>query len=173
MAAHLAKHRRYVEKVNELVHPDLEPGTTMVSVYLAALEEGDYQLFDAASQAFYHALYWRCLDPDREGNDPSMRSTAQDMVERGMQHFGSGWLCLVDQPRVKTYVQETVMNAERPTAETFGAGTVAFTTDLWEHAWYFDYPDGKREYLEGLLLGGYARWDVLDEPPETGGVWTP
>lgn len=176
MRAHLEKHRRYVDTVNALV-PDflrhkIPEGMTMQDVYRVAEAEHYFQLFDAASQAWYHALFWRCLDPEREGDEfDGIEPRARDLFEQGMRHFGSGWACLVDQAKLRAFALESVVNAARPTAETMAGGRTAFVVDLWEHAWYYDHPDGKRAYLHELLLGGYARWDVLDEPEETGGVW--
>jgi Fe-Mn family superoxide dismutase len=62
------------------------------------------------------------------------------------EHFGPGWVWLVmDRGRLRVI---TTGNGQIPL--TRGQGPLA-TLDLWEHAYYLDYRNERRRYVEAFL----------------------
>ena len=62
------------------------------------------------------------------------------------EHFGSGWIWLVvDRGRLRVV---TTDNAQLPL--TRGRTPLA-TLDLWEHAYYLDYRNERKRYVEAFL----------------------
>jgi Fe-Mn family superoxide dismutase len=192
MQTHLAKHQRYVAEVNSRVLDELgypEPGTTMYDVMVQADQAGLHELFNAASQAWNHAFLWRCMSPN--GGPKSANKKVLDLlfgsdsrhelnrVEHELRRtaepmFGSGWVWLV-LSRNNHFVVEASSNAERPWAESLEGGRSVLTIDLWEHAYYLDYPDRRAHYLD-VFLDHLVHWPwvarmTLPKSAFGGGVW--
>lgn len=192
MQTHIAKHRRYVDEVNKRILDELgypQPSTTMYDVMVQADQEGLHELFNAASQAWNHAFLWHCMKPG--GGRKTATKPVLDMLlgpeahhelprlehelrRTASQLFGSGWTWLVLSANNQLVV-EASSNAERPWAESVEGGRSVLTIDLWEHAYYLDYPDRRTRYLE-VFLDHLVNWPFVARMthPESafgGGVW--
>jgi Fe-Mn family superoxide dismutase len=74
-------------------------------------------------------------------------------VAEGVAHFGSGWVWLI----VGTDGLEifSTHDADLPLAHGKRA---LLTCDVWEHAYYLDYKNDRKEYLE-KFVDSLASWD--------------
>ncbi|GIQ85475.1 manganese/iron superoxide dismutase, partial [Kipferlia bialata] len=68
----------------------------------------------------------------------------------GMSVFGSGWVWLVKEEDGHMHVK-TTMAQDRP------KGNLLLTLDVWEHAYYLDYENRRKEYLE--TIWEHVNWD--------------
>ena len=156
---HGKHHKAYVDNANALV-----AGTPLAAkapeeiVRLAARGEGPADLFDNAAQAWNHSFYWRSMKP-KGGGEPtgallelvqrdfgSTDDLRKQLVQAGASQFGSGWAWLVfDDGKLK--VTKTP-NAETPLT---GAATPLLTVDVWEHAYYLDYQNRRKDYLQAWV----------------------
>jgi len=156
---HYGKHHRaYVTKLNELTH-----GTALADLSLEQLVRGQTgTLFNQAAQVWNHTFYWRCMSPNQVAAPPSLvQAVERDLgtwagfeerfKKAAAGHFGSGWAWLVRNPAGKL---EIVTTADADTPLRKGA-TPLLTCDVWEHAYYIDYRNERKRYIE-------AWWGIVD-----------
>jgi Fe-Mn family superoxide dismutase len=77
----------------------------------------------------------------------SYKQFAEEFGKSGTQHFGSGWLWLVADRKQKLHIRVTA-NADRPARSRWNC---LLTIDLWEHSYYLDHQDRRREYLDAVI----------------------
>jgi Fe-Mn family superoxide dismutase len=155
LAFHHGKHHaKYVKKLNELV-----VGTSFADVPLETIvRKADGALFDNAAQHWNHSFYWTCLSPSGGGDPPGTLATKIQEAFGGVAEFrkafdqaaeeifGSGWAWLVRDARGRLAIRQTA-NAENPLLRE---ETPLLTCDLWEHAYYIDYRNSRKRYLEAF-----------------------
>jgi Fe-Mn family superoxide dismutase len=78
-----------------------------------------------------------------------------DEAARGV--FGSGWAWLVRDGHGQLAVRSTP-NAENPLRRD---ELPLLTCDMWEHAYYLDYRNGRPSYLEAFW--NLVNWDLANE----------
>ncbi len=152
---HHGKHQRaYVDRLNELI-----AGTEFAELMLEDIvRRAQGQLFNQAAQVWNHEFYWQCLRP-RGGGEPGgklgekiaqafgdfahFRAEFERLV---LATFGSGWVWLVQRADGQLAVVSTT-NASTPLT---GDDTPLLACDVWEHAYYIDYRNGRAQYLEAF-----------------------
>jgi Fe-Mn family superoxide dismutase len=156
---HDVLYRRYVERTNRATSDALR--TTHDAVRYA-VTRGDKLLFDQAAQAWNHEVYFESMC--RAGGEPSARMRAvlgRDFADRwraaAASVFGSGWVWLVRgkwaTPAAPAVEIVTTTNAHLPNMDA-----VLLTMDVWEHAYFCDYPGVKNDYAEAWVTR-LANWD--------------
>jgi Fe-Mn family superoxide dismutase len=161
---HHGKHQRaYVDRLNELI-----AGTEFADLMLEDIvRRAQGQLFNQAAQVWNHEFYWQCLRP-RGGGEPG-GALGEKIVQafgdfahfRGefdrlaLATFGSGWVWLVQRGDGQLAVVSTA-NASTPLT---GDDTPLLACDVWEHAYYIDYRNGRAQYLEAFWK--LVNWDFV------------
>lgn len=148
---------RYIRRTNELTRG------RFASPEQAIQEAGrrrDAQLFDQAAQAWSHELYFASMRPGARGpSDRQLHALGPGFVERWVAAakgvFGSGWVWLVPGRGVLRIV--TTPNAELPGLPPL------LVMDVWEHAYYCDYPGLREEYARAWIHE-LADWSRLRLP---------
>ncbi|MGZ3696273.1 MAG: superoxide dismutase, partial [Bdellovibrionota bacterium] len=114
-------------------------------------------MFNNSAQAWNHTFYWYCMSPNA-GTPGSNLAKAIDasfgskdkMIEQfitsGVGNFGSGWTWLVKDKAGKVSIVNT-SNAETPITKDL---VPLFVADVWEHAYYIDYRNARKAYLENF-----------------------
>ena len=74
-------------------------------------------------------------------------------VEAATAQFGSGWVWLVQDGDGLKLVKTS--NADTPIAH---GQNVLLTCDVWEHAYYLDYQNRRKDFVE-TFLDHLANWD--------------
>ena len=172
IAFHYHKHHQtYVDTLNMLVEKTEFADMKLEKIVQAtakATDEKARKIFNNAGQVWNHDFYWRSLSPARTAPSGELASViARDfgstaalisqLAEAGKTQFGSGWAWLVSKGG-KLSVAKTA-NAMTPMAE----GTnCLLTVDVWEHAYYLDYQNGRPNYLEAVLAN-ILNWDYAAE----------
>lgn len=166
---HYGKHHAgYVAKLNELVAGTPFADMPLDKVVVEAAKAGDKPaIFNAAAQTWNHTFYWNCLRAPG-GGAPSGELKQQieasfgdfakfrtEFVGKCVALFGSGWTWLVADGGKLTIVQ--TKDADTPAAH--GQRPV-FTIDVWEHAYYLDYQNRRKDYVEALF-DHLANWDFV------------
>lgn len=157
---HYGKHHKaYVDKTNELIM-----GTDFQNMSLEEIIEATYGdvenvvLYNNAGQVYNHNVYWQSIGIG-EKFDASMRQEIIDtfeslenfrerLVDAGVKVFGSGWVWLVRNKQEKLEIL-TTRNGDTPLV--LGAKPI-FNIDVWEHAYYLDYQNLRKKYLEEFVL---------------------
>lgn len=164
---HYGKHHQaYVDKTNQLIETsDLRDGT------LEEIVRGSNgTLFNNAAQAWNHTFYWECLSPDEADRKPSQsledaickafgdrRGFLEKFATSAMENFGSGWTWLVRNGDGALSIQNS-SNAGTPIKGGFAPLLVV---DVWEHAYYIDYRNERKKYLESFMQ--VVNWRFVSE----------
>lgn len=171
LSFHYGKHHRgYVDKLNELVKgTELAEFSLQKIMKTALVDEKKVAIFNNAAQAWNHAFYWKCMRP-KGGGAPSgelakkmaeafgsLENFKKEFTDAAATQFGSGWAWLVaDGNSLK--VAKTG-NAFTPLAYD---QTPLLTIDVWEHAYYLDYQNRRKDYI-AAFLDHLVNWDFVAE----------
>ena len=147
-------HRGYLKKLQELVEGKPEEDEPLE----ALVRKASGEIFENAAQVWNHDFFWGSLKPggSRPGNTLSaaierdfggFAELERRLVHVADSHFGSGWLWLALDIRQRLRVICT-HDADNPLRE---GGTPLLTIDLWEHAYYLDYFNERKRYVENLV----------------------
>lgn len=173
MRVHYHGHyKTYVEKLNSLVKDTPYAALTLKETILwsALKNTSDIEklIFKNASQHFNHSFYWKCLTPKK--NSPSnhlinkIQSSFGSFEEfrdsfssSALNLFGSGWTWLVETQKQKLEIINC-KNAESP----LQLGQVPLLCcDVWEHAYYLDYKNERKNYLESFWK--LVNWSFVEK----------
>jgi len=160
LSFHYGKHHRgYINNTNAIVKKEGLWGKSLVELIRGASGKiGSESLFNNAAQAWNHGFYWRSLHPEGGGEPQgelgkSIRlefggyeTFKEKFIAAASSRFGSGWAWLVsDGAKLKIV---TTGNADTPLTH---ATIPLLVVDVWEHAYYLDYQNGRKKYLEAVM----------------------
>jgi len=163
---HDRHHAAYVKTLNELLEKAGKNPTDLESVIGDAKGGRDAKLFNNAAQAWNHGFFWVAMSPKAKspagdlaaaidkafGSPTDLKKT---FVAKGAEQFGSGWVWLVAGKDGALDVRST-HDAEDLVGD---AGvTPLIVCDLWEHAYYLDYQNDRKAYLEAWF-DRLPEWD--------------
>ncbi|MFH1018851.1 MAG: superoxide dismutase [Pseudomonadota bacterium] len=171
LGCHYGKHHKaYIDRMNELIE-----GTPLADQPLehivreASMKEDRKPLFNAAAQAWNHAFYWQSMKPNG-GGEPSgklkdqisssfgdVKKFLEEFSSKSVSLFGSGWVWLVsDAGKLKVVPTK---DADTPIAH---GQTPLITIDVWEHAYYLDYQNRRKDYV-AAFLDHLVNWEFAEE----------
>ncbi|MDB5424528.1 MAG: sodB [Phenylobacterium sp.] len=161
---HDKHHRTYVEKTNELAPKAGLDGRALEDVVREAQRKGDAKLFHNAAQAWNHAFFWESMTPKAPAPGQALSSAIGQgfggfdafrdaFVTEGFEHFGSGWVWLV------TGSEGLKVISTHDADDTLIRDGLfpLLVCDLWEHAYYLDYKNDRKAFLQ-RWLGEIANW---------------
>jgi superoxide dismutase, Fe-Mn family len=162
---HDKHHKTYIDTVNQLIEDsDLKN---------ASLEEiikntDNQKLFNNASQAWNHNMFWQWMSPSGGGEPQSSLARAiesdfgsfEDFKNQfkttATSVFGAGWAWLVRDKNGKLAMRDYKHAARNPLAE---GETALLGLDMWEHAYYIDYRNVKPDYVDHFW--SVVNWDAV------------
>ncbi len=161
---HYGKHHKgYVEKLNRLIQ-----GTEYENMSIEdVVRKSSGPLYNNAAQAWNHSFFWNCLTP--KSSEPtagalfdciehcfgSLPEFKLRLSKTGEDLFGSGYVWLVKDEHGLLDLRAG-SNAFNPLTENL---TPIFTVDVWEHAYYLDYMNVRKTYLENIWK--ITNWDFI------------
>ena len=168
MGFHYAKHHQaYVDNLNKLVAgTPWAAGRPLERVVVeSAGMANQTAVFNNAAQAWNHAFFWRSMKPGGGGR-PAGRlmdlmgksfggfdEFKNAFLTAAVAQFGSGWVWLVQEGDGLKIVKTS--NADTPMAH---GQTALLTCDVWEHAYYLDYQNRRKDFVEAFL-DHLANWE--------------
>ena len=168
---HDKHHQTYYDNTNNLIKgTNLEEKS--LEYILTHLEEADEsirtKLKNQAGGAYNHDLYWAIINPTNKkelhgelekvinNTFGSYDAFKEKFVEEGLKVFGSGWIWLVkDNAELKII---PTSNQDCPITDGF---KIIFGNDVWEHAYYLQYQNRRKEYLEKWF--DLINWTIAEE----------
>jgi len=155
---HDKHHRTYVEKTNELAAKAGLDSRPLEDVVREAQRKGDVKLFHNAAQAWNHAFFWQCMTPSSATPGGALKSAIDQafggldafkdaFVEEGFEHFGSGWVWLA----AGSQGLEVIATHDADDTLIKDGLFPLLVCDLWEHAYYLDYKNDRKAFLEAWL----------------------
>lgn len=160
MEFHHGKHHdTYVSNLNRLIEGKAYAGMSLDEIIrISAAKPGDRAIFDNAAQSWNHAEFWNSMRPGG-GGEPggeiarllreacgSYAGFRREFLDAAVGRFGSGWAWLVlDGARLAVI---STPNADTPLAS---GKTPLLVCDVWEHAYYLDYQNRRKAFVEAFL----------------------
>lgn len=160
MDFHYGKHHQgYVDNLNKLT-----AGTDVAGILLEELlrkttgKDDKAEIFNNAAQVWNHTFFWKSMKPNGGGapsgklsqliNESfgSLDSFKVAFINAATTQFGSGWVWLVLEQNTLKIVKTS--NADTPIAH---GQTALLTCDVWEHAYYLDYQNRRKDFVKTFL----------------------
>ena len=166
MDFHYNKHlQNYINTTNTLIQD-----TEFVDMELEdILKTSIGPIFNNAAQAFNHEFYFNCMCPkDRAVDIPqqlqeglcvsygTVEAFKEQFIKSAVGNFGSGWTWLVQNPVSGAISIVNTSNANNPLTEGLN---VLLCIDVWEHAYYLDYQNRRKDYVVEFLE--YVDWNFV------------
>ncbi len=171
MMHHGAYYSQCIESANRLSrdHKKLAGKNPLDIVRWAREHARGTELLSTASEAWNHSFYWQCLTPGKKRPNGELLKAldrmfgdfsnfADKFALAGATHVGSGWLWLTANSRKQVKIL-TTSGAYCPEA---CGHTCLLAIDLWEHAYYLDHQNRRREYLDALI-DRRLDWDFAEQ----------
>lgn len=152
---HDKHHQAYFTATNTLVDKlGLKP-VSLESLVVEAKKVKPRKLFNSAAQAWNHTFFWTCMSPGKQSPDGGLKAAIDDafggleqlkakFVDEGVGHFASGWVWLFSRGG-KLEIDSTHDGANHLDDPDI---TPLLVCDLWEHAYYVDYKNDRKKFLE-------------------------
>ena len=163
---HGKHHKAYVTKTNDLAAKAGLIGRPLEEVVREAHRRSDRSLFNNAAQAWNHAFFWLCMRPPG-GAAPAgeliraidesfdgIEALKDAFVQEGAGHFASGWVWIVTG---SNGLQVISTHDADDTLVRDGLFPL-LVCDLWEHAYYLDYKNDRKAFLE-RWFDNVANWE--------------
>jgi Fe-Mn family superoxide dismutase len=170
MSFHYGKHHQaYVDNLNKLI-----AGTPWAEQPLDKIIRGTTgaadtaAIFNNAAQVWNHTFFWQSMKAGGGGKPTgdllkqieksfqSFDEFKKAFLTAALAQFGSGWVWLV-QEDVTLKIIKTA-NADTPAAH---GQTALLACDVWEHAYYLDYQNRRKDFVEAFLES-LANWEFAD-----------
>jgi Fe-Mn family superoxide dismutase len=166
---HDKHHATYVNNLNKmLADAGRTPASLEEVVRESAADPAQKKLFNNAGQAWNHGFFWECMTPDGAGPQGALAEALARtfggvdafkarFVEEGATHFASGWVWLVAKGG-----ELSVISTHDAGCPVVDAGvTPIIVCDVWEHAYYLDYKQDRKGFLE-RWFDQTANWAFAD-----------
>jgi superoxide dismutase, Fe-Mn family len=156
-------HYGYLEKLNNLI-----VGTRFGNLDLETIIKiSDGPIFNNAAQVWNHTFYFDGLKPS---DNNTLNGPIAEVLKRNfgstiffkntflkavVSHFGVGWIWVVLN---QNGVMEIIPKNEAGNPLRNGLIPL-LACDIWEHAYYLDYPDSIADYFEAFWK--LINWDVF------------
>ena len=165
---HYGKHHQtYVDNLNKLVTgtPWAAPCPLDKVIQESAGMADKMAVFNNAAQVWNHTFFWKSL---KAGGNRLPSGRLLDLIGKSfgnfeefknlflstaVAQFGSGWVWLVQEG--DTLKISKTSNADTPIAH---GQTALLTCDVWEHAYYLDYQNRRKDFVQAFL-DHLANWE--------------
>lgn len=168
LSFHYGKHfRAYVDNLNQLIDGSKYEGLSLEELVRKAPEG---PIANNAGQVLNHKLFFEQLLPAQNAKRPSGEflflieqsfGSFEKMMEQidkaAVSFFGSGWTFLAVNKDGELKVL-SLPNGENPLNYDL---VPLLAVDVWEHAYYLDYQNRRKDYLQNLWL--LINWDVVSK----------
>lgn len=179
LSFHYGKHHQaYLTNLNTLLaaNPALGfTGLSLEAIIRATAGKKDpvlLSIYRNAAQVYNHDFYWNSLTPtgggepvgeiaDRINADFGDYATFRTrLIDTAVGQFGTGWAWVVASARKKISI---ISSNDADTPLTLKpAMTPLLTIDVWEHAYYLDYQNGRKTYVTAVV-DKLLDWDFANQ----------
>jgi superoxide dismutase, Fe-Mn family len=162
---HGKHHAGYVKKTNELLADHELKDESLEEI----IRRADGALFNNAAQVWNHTFFWNCLTPNAKPKPEGPFASAIDrtygslekfkeaFTEKAISLFGSGYVWLCQNPTGELEITACT-NAHNPLTKSLE--NPLLTIDVWEHAYYVDYRNERKKFLDAFWK--IVNWDFAE-----------
>lgn len=168
LSFHYGKHfRAYVDNLNQLIDGSKYEGLSLEELVRKAPEG---PIANNAGQVLNHKLFFEQLLPAQNAKRPSgeflflieqsfgsFEKMMEQIEKAAISFFGSGWTFLAVNKDGELKVL-SLPNGENPLNYDL---VPLLAVDVWEHAYYLDYQNRRKDYLQNLWL--LINWDIVSK----------
>ena len=162
---HDKHHKAYVDNTNRMLREEGRAAQSLEDV----VRNSSGKLFNNAAQAWNHGFFWESMTPEYAPPAGDFATAIQSaygdigglrkaFVEEGASHFASGWAWIVADEAGRLKVIST-HDADTPIAHGM---TPIIVCDVWEHAYYLDYQNDRKSFLE-TWFDKVANWRFAEK----------
>ncbi|MWB94863.1 superoxide dismutase [Flavobacterium sp. GA093] len=176
LETHYSKHYlSYTNNLNkEIVTTAFE--NSPIEDILKNLDLNNARLRQNAGGYYNHTLYFNILTPKEQTPKDTLAGSinaefgsfdnlTKQFKNEANKQFGSGWVWLVVDKTGKLQVS-TTENQDNPLMKNaLIKGTPILGIDLWEHAYYLDYQNRKKSYIDAFYK--LINWEKVNENYKT------
>ena len=157
--------RAYVDNLNRLVDGSKYEGLSLGEL-VRKVPEGS--IADNAGQVLNHMLFFEQLAPARDAKRPtgeflflieqsfgSFKQMIEQLDKAASSFFGSGWTFLAMNEMGELKIL-SLPNGDNPLRYNL---IPLLAIDVWEHAYYLDYQNRRKDYLKNFWL--LINWHVV------------
>ena len=174
MEIHYSKHHlAYANNLNKALKDT--PMTNMsIEQIMSQLDLTNLAVRNNGGGYYNHNLFWSLLKKNQGAKPSGQLSEAiirdfgsfeafqEQFTEAAMKQFGSGWAWLLSDQTGKLSIATTA-NQDNPLMTKLGikGGQPILCVDVWEHAYYLNYQNKRKDYLENFFQ--VVNWSVVEE----------
>ncbi len=162
---HDKHHATYVKTLNELIEKGGKPYDSLEAVIADSVGQTPKKLFNNAAQTWNHAFFWEAMTPEKQAPSGELADAIgaafgghdklkEAFVTGGVDQFGSGWVWLV----AEGGSLKVISTHDADNTLVSGSATPLIVCDVWEHAYYLDYQNVRKGYLEAWF-DALPNWD--------------
>lgn len=166
MDFHYDKHfATYITNLNNLIKDTKFEKYKLIKIIIESSHSQDTKaIFNNSAQVFNHDFFFKCLKKDCKARFPKQllhnfknkEVFLEEFKTIANSFFGSGWVWLVAE--AGEYKIVTTVNGDTPIAHN---QTPLLCLDLWEHAYYLDYQNKRKEYIDNFATH-LINWEFLE-----------
>ena len=165
---HYGKHHQtYVDNLNKFMVDKDYANMNLRDIVKTSNERNDRAVFNNAAQNLNHVIFWNCMSPDKieitkevsealGQNFDSIEKAREKFIDLGLKQFGSGWVWLV-----KKDGKLDIVNTPNGVNPIIFGQEPLMGADVWEHAYYVDYKNDRKTYLE-TFWDELTNWDYVN-----------
>lgn len=166
---HGKHHNTYVTNLNKLIEGTELAGESLESIIIKSANDANKAgIFNNAAQVWNHTFYWQSMKPGGGGlptgaiaakiqsDFGNYEAFVEQLKTAALGQFGSGWAWLVVKDG-KLEITKT-SNADTPIAHGLKP---LLTIDVWEHAYYLDYQNGRGNYID-TFISSLINWEFVN-----------
>ena len=176
MELHYSKHYlAYTNSLNKAIK-DTEYEDLSIEEILSKSVTDSLNLRNNAGGYFNQSLFFECIGP-KSGGQPkdtlaiaiakdfgSFEGFKNQFINAANRQFGSGWAWLVVDKSGKLQVTNTPNQDNPLMPKAIVSGTPILTLDVWEHAYYLQYQNKRKNYIDAFF--NIINWTVVGEKYE-------
>ena len=176
MELHYSKHYlAYTNSLNKAIK-DTEYEDLTIEEILSKSVTDSLNLRNNAGGYYNHSLFFECIGP-KSGGQPkdtlaiaiakdfgSFEGFKNQFINAANRQFGSGWAWLVVDKSGKLQVTNTPNQDNPLMPKAIVSGTPILTLDVWEHAYYLQYQNKRKNYIDAFF--NIINWTVVGEKYE-------
>ena len=148
-----------MDKLNELIAGTPEADMPLEDIVRSTIgDPKKLEVLHNAQQTWNHTFYWNSMRPKGGGKPPreiaaKIESSFGDVdafkkrfAEAAVGQFGSGWAWLIAEDGKLKIIATPDGEDPLPTG-----ATPLLTLDVWEHAYYLDYQNRRKDYVVAVI----------------------
>lgn len=140
---------------------------------LTKVDDSNLNLKNCAGAYYNYNMFWKSISPNKnlvlsdslakaiDKNFESFDLFRKQFISQATSHIGSGWIWLVKDNYGKLQIITTSNNDNILMKTSLIKGKPLLTINLWEHAYYLNYQQKRKSYVESVFK--IINWKLVSD----------